>query len=55
MNYAMLQSIHFGFKIVVRHMIGSDPTVFSDGTPAYLLLGYADTVEDAYLKLSNVK
>ena len=40
-----------GSRFFTFNKEGVDPTVLYDGTPAYEVIGYAETVEEAQVKL----
>ena len=54
MKFVLLQNIEFPYgKFFTTHREGidPDPTKLYDGTVAYEIIGYADTVDDAQQKL----
>jgi hypothetical protein len=49
--FVILQGLEHGNKFFTDHKQGDDPTKLLDGTVAYKVLGYADTVEQAQVFL----
>lgn len=49
--FVVLRSISTGHKFFTNNSPDSDPTKLKDGTLAYTILGYANTVKDAQIML----
>jgi hypothetical protein len=47
MKYVVLEGLEHGNQFFTGHTEGKDPTKLFDGTVAYKVLGYTDTVEEA--------
>ena len=47
----LLESIKYGNRFMSKHTEGSDPTKSAAGETWYRVLGYANTVEEAQIKL----
>ena len=54
-QYVCLEGLKEGNKFFTTNHEGEDPTVLQDGTVAYKILGYADTVDEAHKILYPTK
>ncbi len=51
MKFVLLEGIEQGNRFFSPYERGKDPTKLEDGTVAYIVLGYADTIAEAQRKL----
>lgn len=51
MKFVLLETIKYHTKFFSTYTEGEDPATLWNGTIAYIVLGYADSIEEAQTKL----
>jgi hypothetical protein len=52
-QFVILRNIESGERFFSNNTMGWDPRMLHDGTIAYAIVGYADSVEEAQRRLSK--